>query len=68
MDVIYKGKDRYGNYSGFYITKESETFYGIFYYGNLITSSTTKSSAFSKFKLMMKMYEMGYDDGTDLYL
>lgn len=67
MNVIYYGKNRYGSLNGFKITKESNNFYGIYYYGGLITSSTTKNGAFNKFKLMMKMYEMGYDDGADLY-
>ena len=67
MNVIYYGKNRYGNFNGYKITKESNSFYGIYYYDGLITSSTTKTGVFKKFKLMMKMYEMGYDDGADLY-
>lgn len=67
MNVIFYGKNKYGNLNGFKITKESENFYGIYYYENLITSTTTRSSAFKRFNLMMQMYNMGYEDGADLY-
>lgn len=65
MNVLYYGKNRYGSLNGFKITKESDKFYGIYYYDVLITSSATKNGAFKKFKLMMKMYEMGFEDGLD---
>ena len=67
LNVLYCGKDRYGSLNGFKITKESDKFYGIYYYDVLITSSVTKNGAFKKFKLMMKMYEIGYEYGKELW-
>ena len=64
--VIYRGK-YHNHYNGFEIREDSKTFYGIYHYNCLITSATTKAGAFSKYKLMMKMYDLGFNDAEDLY-